>query len=80
MTDQSYPMGLLRLTKREREVLRQLASGARNDEIAMRLGIRPVTVESHLTRLYRKLRVRSRLEAVVGAAQCGLLDILQKTR
>ena len=80
VTDESYSLGLLRLTKREREVLLQLASGARNDEIAVRLGIRPVTVESHLTRIYRKLEVRSRLEAIVGAARCGLLDALRQRR
>ncbi len=79
MEDQAYLAGLLRLTRRERDVLRQLAAGARNDEIARRLGIRPVTVETHLTNVYRKLDVHSGLEAVVTASRCGVLGVLQDT-
>lgn len=50
------------LTAREQHVIRLVALGRRNDEIAAELGISPKTVESHLTRVYRKLGIRSRTE------------------
>ncbi len=51
----------VRLTPKELDVLRLIASGRRNDEIAMLLSSSPNTVESHARRLYRKLGVRSRV-------------------
>lgn len=52
--------GLLQsLTQREREVLRLIADGRTNKEIAAALGISPRTVESHRESLTRKLRIRS---------------------
>ncbi len=52
------------LTAREQDVLDQLASGARNREIAARLMLSEDTVKSHLSRIYRKLGVHSRGEAI----------------
>ena len=54
----------LELTAREEEVLRLLAKGSRSKEIADQLNIGPGSVESHVRRIYEKLHVRSRAEAV----------------
>jgi DNA-binding NarL/FixJ family response regulator len=54
-----------RLTKREAEILDALAHGLANKEIADRLGLSVETVRVHLRRVYDKLHVRSRTEAVV---------------
>lgn len=55
------------LTPRETQVLRLLARAATNRELAAALGISCRTVESHLSSIYRKLGVRSRLAAVIWA-------------
>lgn len=52
------------LTEREHEILRLVAEGCSNAEIAARLSIKEPTVKSHLWRLYRKIGVRSRTAAV----------------
>ena len=57
---------------REREVLRLLASGATNPEIAGRLHLSPHTVKEHTSALYRKLGARNRAEAVQRAERLGL--------
>ena len=53
------------LTAREREILDQLAQGLTYKEIAGALGVSTPTVKNHLARIYPKLAVRSRTEAVV---------------
>jgi DNA-binding CsgD family transcriptional regulator len=63
---------LARLTAREREVLRALASGARTTEIAEQLDIAERTVKAHLANIYQKLGVDSRTAAVAVALQKGL--------
>jgi DNA-binding CsgD family transcriptional regulator len=60
---------LARLTAREREVLRALASGARTIEIAEQLDIAERTVKAHLANIYQKLGVDSRTAAVAVALQ-----------
>jgi DNA-binding NarL/FixJ family response regulator len=60
---------LARLTAREREVLRSLASGARTIEIAEQLDIAERTVKAHLANIYQKLGVDSRTAAVAMALQ-----------
>lgn len=62
------------LTERELEVLRAVALGERNKEIAYKLGISERTVKAHLTNVYGKLSVDSRAAAVAVATQNGLLD------
>jgi DNA-binding NarL/FixJ family response regulator len=52
------------LTAREQDVLDQLAAGGRNREIGERLGLSEETVKTHLRRIYRKLGVHSRGEAI----------------
>ncbi len=53
------------VTPREREIMDQLARGLAYKEIAAELGISSATVKNHLYRIYEKLAVRSRTEAVV---------------
>jgi DNA-binding NarL/FixJ family response regulator len=65
----------VRLTEREREVLRVAAEGLTAREIASRLGVRERTVTTHLARIYGKLGVGSRLAAIRMAAQSGLVSV-----
>ncbi|MFS0726139.1 helix-turn-helix transcriptional regulator [Paenibacillus sp. 1P07SE] len=61
------------LTPREREVLVLLAQGWSNKELALRLGLAEGTVKIHLNRIYDKLGVKRRTQAVGRARQLGLL-------
>ena len=61
------------LTERELAVLRALAEGQSNKEIAKALWLAEQTVKFHLTNIYRKLDVRSRTEAVHWAYSHGVL-------
>jgi two-component system nitrate/nitrite response regulator NarL len=63
------------LTPRELEVLRFMSEGLTMATIAKRLGISPRTVETHATKLYRKLLVKSRLQAVARGVSLGLIDL-----
>jgi len=60
------------LTAREQEILRLLASGGTNKDIAQSLFISEKTVKTHLSSIFRKLNVTRRLQAVVYAIQQGL--------
>lgn len=57
------------LSARQRDILTLLKQGSTNQEIAERLGLSAKTVENHLTRLYRQLGVRNRVEALVYIGQ-----------
>jgi two-component system response regulator DesR len=61
------------LSQRERQVLKLVAAGSTNREIAAHLHISPHTVKEYASTLYRKLDVRSRLEAVKRAERLGLI-------
>lgn len=71
--EERLPLPVEPFTSREREVLQLVVQGLRNSEIAERLHISVKTVESHLTRLYGKLGVQSRAEAIASTQQQGLL-------
>ena len=60
------------LTVRELEILRALADGAATAEISLSLGIRPMTVQSHVKNILAKLGVHSKVEAVTMAWRFGL--------
>ena len=61
------------LTVRETEVVRQVATGLRNAEIAERLFITETTVKTHLNHIFSKLELRDRVELAVYALRHGLI-------
>lgn len=61
------------LSKREREVLRLVAAGKSNNEVAAELGIRPNTVKNHLARMYDEANVNNRTELARWALSRGLV-------
>jgi len=84
--DELFADGLLRhprtevemiepLTAREREVLRLLASGLTNKEIAQRLGVTDHTIKFHVNGILGKLGAATRTEAVVEAARRGIIAV-----
>jgi DNA-binding NarL/FixJ family response regulator len=62
------------VTKREREVLRLLADGMRNEEVARRLSISPLTVRTHVKNAMQKLEADTRTEAVAKALRESLIS------
>lgn len=65
---------LERLTSRERDVLRAMARGRSNTQIAQELVVGVETVKSHVRSILRKLEVRDRTQAVVVAFESGFAD------
>ena len=61
------------LTKREREVLRLLADGMRNEQVASQLSISPLTVRTHVKKAMEKLEADTRTQAVARALRESLI-------
>ena len=67
-----------RLTTREREVVRLVALGLRNAEVAAKLFISAITVKTHLSRIFYKLGVRDRADLVLYAVRTGLIGVNER--
>ncbi|WP_245769570.1 response regulator [Streptomyces indicus] len=67
------PPWVARLTEREAEVLRLMATGLTNAEIAGRLGVGPATVKTHVAAVLAKTGARDRTQAVIAAYEAGFV-------
>jgi len=63
------------LTRRERQVLGLISEGLTTRQMARRLGVSERTIESHISALYQKLDVRTRVQALHRAAGLGLVEL-----
>ena len=63
------------LTAREVEILKMLATGMANKQIAYKLGISEKTVRNHVSNMYEKLGIYDRAQAVLYAVRKGLVEI-----
>ncbi|NUP67854.1 MAG: response regulator transcription factor [Nonomuraea sp.] len=68
------PPWVARLTGRESEVLRHMADGLTNAEIARRMGVGPATVKSHVAAVLAKTGTRDRTQAVIAAYEAGFMS------
>lgn len=73
-------LAIQHLTRREREVLGALAEGLSKKEIAQKLSIAVETEHTHMTNIFDKLGVHSRLEALLFAVRHGIVEIRRPSR
>ena len=69
----AIPPGAIKLTAREVEIIKEIAEGLSNQEIAQRLSIQPQTVKNHVHNILDKLQLHNRLETVHYARERNLL-------
>jgi DNA-binding NarL/FixJ family response regulator len=67
------------LTPREREVIRHVALGLRNAEVARKLAISEPTVKTHLNNIFQKLGIRDRVELTLYAARAGIIGLDERS-
>src|SRR2546422_2092565 len=70
----AVPAGLGELSDRELEVLRLVARGLSNAEIASELFVSEATVKTHVGHVLQKLRLRDRVQAVIAAYESGFVQ------
>lgn len=63
------------ITARERDIIRHVALGLRNAEVAQRLLITEQTVKTHLNKIFQKVGVRDRVELAIYAARVGIVGL-----
>jgi DNA-binding NarL/FixJ family response regulator len=73
------PTGVL-LTRREREIVRHVALGLRNAEVAERLHVTEGTVKTHLNNIFQKLGLRDRVELALYAVRMGIIGATERRR
>jgi len=78
LSARTQPPEVADLTARELEVLKLVAKGLSNAEIAKELFVSETTVKTHVAHVLTKLDVRDRVQAVVLAYECGLAGVIRK--
>ena len=68
------------LTRREREIVRHVALGLRNAEVAERLCVTEGTVKTHLNNIFQKLGLRDRVELALYAVRMGFIGASERRR
>jgi DNA-binding NarL/FixJ family response regulator len=80
ITDRLREPGDVALTRREIEIVRHVALGLRNAEVAERLGIAEVTVKTHMNNVFQKLGIRDRVQLTLHAIRTGIIGVNEKRR
>jgi DNA-binding NarL/FixJ family response regulator len=78
MTDDLRGATRISLTSRERDIVRLVAQGLRNGEVARKLFISEETVKTHLNNIFRKLDLRDRVELTLYAVRIGLIGVSER--
>lgn len=78
LADRLQERGADPITPREREIIRYVALGMRNAEVAKTLAISEVTVKSHLNNIFQKLNLRGRTELALYAIRVGIIGVQER--